>query len=161
MTRVDELMTRDVAACSPSDSLNTAAKIMWDRDCGCVPVIDERSHVVGMLTDRDICMAAYLNDRPLSMLRVADSMSRDVHQCGATDALDIAERMMCVHQIRRLPVVDDEGSLVGVLSINDLVVTGKRDGRRRRSLPAEHIEATLAAVSQPRAGRVASMSSAM
>jgi len=68
-------MTRDVAACSPEDSLNTAAKIMWDRDCGCVPVIDQHAHVIGMLTDRDICMVAYLNDRLLSMLGITGGLS--------------------------------------------------------------------------------------
>ena len=76
--RVEQLMTRTVETCEPHDTLVTAARIMWTRDCGCVPVVvpEEGGHrVVGMLTDRDVCMAAYLQGRPLSEISVASVMS--------------------------------------------------------------------------------------
>src|SRR4051812_38042425 len=76
--RVGELMTRDVATCGPGDSLARAAKIMWDRDCGVVPVLDPKGHVIAMLTDRDICMAAWSKGAPLSDLRVGDAASRSL-----------------------------------------------------------------------------------
>ena len=66
--KVKELMTLDVSCCHPGDTLERAAELMWQHDCGCVPVVDEGSHVVGMITDRDVCMAAYTRGVSLSPL---------------------------------------------------------------------------------------------
>ncbi len=152
--KVEQLMTRDVAACRADQTLNWAAHIMWERDCGCVPVVDEHNLVVGMLTDRDICMAAYTTNVPLSALRVGDIMARRVIACGAFDTLEHAESLMQLHQIRRLPVVGCENQLLGMLSLNDLARAARLEPHtRERGVNADAIERTLAAVGEPRARR--------
>ncbi|HZP42445.1 MAG TPA: CBS domain-containing protein [Candidatus Binatia bacterium] len=148
--KVEELMTRRVASCSASDTLNAAARIMWEHDCGCAPVVAD-GRVVGMITDRDICMAAYTQDRPLSALPVSQAMSREVHSCRPDDPLAVAERTMRERQIRRLPVIDASGHLVGILSLNDVARAFAREGERAAGgARANEVASTLAAVCRPR-----------
>jgi CBS domain-containing protein len=149
--KVEQLMTRTVQACRRWDSLNQAARIMWDQDCGCVPVVDDQRHVVGIVTDRDICMAAYTRGLPLWALQVDGAMAHEVHTCRPGDTLAAAERTMRAHQLHRLPVVDEAGVLVGLLSLRDLAVEATREhGRRRAEVSAEEVAETLGAVCQPR-----------
>ena len=108
--RVQDLMTKNVSCVRSSESLSAAARLMWDCDCGSLPVIDEASRVVGMITDRDICMAAYFQGVPLCSIRVADIMSRDPCTVAAETGLTDAERLMRERQVRRLPVVDLAGT---------------------------------------------------
>ena len=117
---VGELMTRDVRTCAASDSLNDAARIMWDGDCGCVPVIGPDGTVIGMITDRDICMAAYTQGRRLMYMTVESAASKSVVTIGEHESLRRAEELMRAVQVRRLPVVDSAGRLVGLLSLADL-----------------------------------------
>jgi len=145
---VSQLMTGDVAACRPEDTLNYAAQLMWDRDCGCIPVIDDAGTVIGMLTDRDALMAAYFRGEPLSSIRVVDVMSRDVKWCRPDDDVMDAERRMQEHQIRRMPVVEN-GRLVGVLSINDIALAADHAGAVDSPTPDE-VGETLAAIGQHR-----------
>ncbi len=153
---VKDIMTRTAYKCRPHDSLQLAAQLMWDHDCGCVPVVDDDDHVVGMLTDRDICMSAYTRDLPLSRLAVADAMAKEVFTCAPDDSLDTAEQLMGRRQVRRLPVVAD-GRLIGVLSLNDLAVVGLgAAGKRRKGAPtAAEIAETLAMVCARRSSTVA------
>lgn len=118
--KVRELMTAEVWSTRPTDTLNEVARIMWDEDVGSVPVIDTKRHVVGMVTDRDVAMAVYLQGKRLSEIKVIDVMSRQVVACGADDTVDFAEQIMERHHLRRLPVIDDDGRLVGLLSRTDL-----------------------------------------
>jgi predicted transcriptional regulator len=76
--KIQNVMTRDVSACSPEDMLSRAAQLMWERDCGCVPVIDHSGVVCGMVTDRDICIAAYTQGLPLHQIAVRRAMSPHV-----------------------------------------------------------------------------------
>ena len=112
--KVEQLMTRNVTSCRASDPLNRAAEIMWKHDCGVVPVIaegDGSGRVVGMLTDRDICMAAYTQGRPLAQIPVASAMSQHVYSCRASDAIAVALKVMETNQVHRLPVVDQNEQL--------------------------------------------------
>jgi CBS domain-containing protein len=118
--KVVELMVREVTACSPDDALNRAAQIMWENDCGCVPVVDRAARLVAMLTDRDICMAAYTSGRTLKDIRVSAAMSSEVFACRPDDELLDAQKMMREHQVRRIPVSDEQGRLVGILSLADI-----------------------------------------
>ena len=117
--KVRALMSQDVRTCRPSDSLHFAARLMWDHDCGCVPVVDQNV-VVGMLTDRDICMAAYTQGRSLPELTACGAMSKHVYSCHPDDLLSAAEQIMATHRVRRLPVIEKDGRLVGILSLSDL-----------------------------------------
>ena len=142
-TRVDSIMKRTVRTCTPRDTLNVPAQVMWEVDCGCVPVV-EGKRVVGIVTDRDICMAAYVRGKPLSQLTVDDTMAKHVFTCRPDDDLMDTERVMQEHQVRRLPVVDDNGQLVGLVSLADIA------SRRDRDVSLTDLAATLQAVCRPR-----------
>jgi len=83
--KVRDLMAYEVAACRPTDSLNIAAHLMWEYDCGCVPVVDRENVVVGIVTDRDICMGAYTQGRSLHVISVQEVMGRPVISCEPDD----------------------------------------------------------------------------
>ena len=124
--KVEQIMNRNVKVCRPQDSLNKAAQIMWDEPCGAVPVVDDQRKPVGFLTDRDICMGAYTQGRPLQELRVETAMARKVVSCVAEDELGSAAGLMRQHRTRRLPVIDRNGALVGLLSLDDLACEAAR-----------------------------------
>jgi CBS domain-containing protein len=147
--QVKDVMVREVFACAADDSLNRAAQLMWEHDCGVVPIIDSERRVVGMLTDRDICMAAYTQGRSLDAIRIRDAMSCDVISCGAEDPVAQLELMMRLRRVRRVPVVDSDNFLVGIVSLNDLA---RRAADRTAASPVlglDEVGATLASVCQP------------
>ena len=113
-------MTKECCCCHADDTLGEAARQLWEHDCGSLPVVDADGVVQGMLTDRDICMAAYTTGKSLSNLRVASAMATAVATTHAAQSLREAELVMRSHSVRRLPVVDEGGRLVGMLSLNDL-----------------------------------------
>jgi CBS domain-containing protein len=157
---VGQLMVREVETCRPLDTLNTAAKIMWEHDCGCVPVVDDDARVVGILTDRDICMAAYTQGRPLDGIPVASVMTKDVHTCKGDDPIAFAEGIMRAHKVRRLPVTDADGHLLGILSLNDIARQAVRERTRKtkKAVSAAEVADILGAICEPRSA--ASISSA-
>jgi CBS domain-containing protein len=151
--KVKDLMHKDVKSCSVQDALNAAERQMWENDCGCVPVLDDNSRVVGIVTDRDVCMAAYFQNRPITEIRIADAMSNQIFSCGEDDAIETAEKAMREHQIRRLPVIDEGGSILGILSLNDIALEAeheRRSAKGRKEVKSEEVAATLAAVCEPR-----------
>lgn len=151
MTIIRQLMSADVRTCRPSDSLNEVAQILWESDCGVVPVVDEQGRVLGMITDRDACMAAYTRGAPLTELRAYDAMSAGAARCQPADDLESALRTMAARQVHRLPVVDEHERVVGVLSLSDAfraVASLKGAARQRLAL---QVVAAAAAITRPRA----------
>ena len=118
--KVSELMTRDGATCLATDNLNRAAQIMWEHRCGSVPVVDQSGRVVGMVTDRDVGMAAYTQGRRLDDIAVSLAMSHPVWTCPASATAEEAESLMMAHGVHRLVVVDAEERLMGVLSLDGI-----------------------------------------
>jgi CBS domain-containing protein len=151
--KVEELMSRDVVTCATHDDLATVAKQMWDRDCGVVPVVDADRRVVGMITDRDICMSAWMRAQPVVRLTVADAMCRQVAECSPGDEVVNALAILRERQVHRLPVTDSRGRLVGLLSLSD-VARAAADARKRSQVPLETLASTLAAICEPRSGAV-------
>lgn len=149
MTTVRELMAKQVHTCSPDQPLSEAAKIMWDRDVGSAPVVDTDGRLLGMITDRDICMHAYTSGRALSEELVSSAMSREAVSVSPDDPLEDAERAMVEHQLRRLPVTVG-GRLAGILSMADLARAARE--RPRSEEPAKVAE-VLARISAPRTAR--------
>jgi CBS domain-containing protein len=143
--KVDEVMTRGARTCGPDDPLTRAAQIMWEADCGCVPVVDAEGKPIAMVTDRDACMAAYTRGRRFSDMTVSSAASKRVVSVRQDDELAVAEHLMREYQIRRLPVVDDHGRLVGLLSMNDLVRRA-HESPRPSGVSVEGVLKTLAAV---------------
>ncbi len=151
--RVERLMIKQVASCPSHDNLERAAQVMCELDYGCVPVIDPGGKVVGMLTDRDICMAAYYQGRALGQIPVSSAMSKEVYACLPEDDLTVAEFIMERKQVHRLPVIDDDGCLVGLLSLTDIARrAAEEEGKKRirKGLKPVEVTHTLAAISQPR-----------
>lgn len=125
--KVRDLMSSPVHTCRPQDSLARAAQLLWQHDCGVLPVVDRDGKVGAAITDRDICMGAWSRGQGLDALRVADSMSKTVVTCRAEDDLGVAAEVMGKHQVHRLPVVDEQGKAIGLLSLNDMAVAAERD----------------------------------
>lgn len=123
--KVQDLMTTNPAACTLTNSLVEAGLMMWHHDCGILPVVAEGGKVVGLITDRDICMAGVLTGRNLTNIAVKDVVSGKVVACRTDDDIRAAMKMMEENRIRRLPVVDDLGLLRGILSMNDIVLTAE------------------------------------
>jgi CBS domain-containing protein len=121
---VGQVMTRNPATCRADDSLQHAAQLMWERDCGFVPVVDDQGCVVGVVTDRDACMGAYTQGRPLWDIPVSTAMARDVCVCHPEEDIGRALDVMRRRQVRRLPVIDNLGRLLGVLSLRDAALGG-------------------------------------
>jgi CBS domain-containing protein len=125
---------------------------MWDHDCGCLPVADGDgvTRVVGVITDRDICMCALFQSKPLQELRVSDAMAKQVQTCRPSDSLADAEKTMREARIRRLPVVDEEGALVGMISLADLAQEAARErAATSQEITETEVSDTLAAICQP------------
>jgi CBS domain-containing protein len=151
--KVSQLMKQGVCSCNLNDSLNAAAQIMWEHDCGCVPVKDSEGRVVGVITDRDISMAAYLQGGPLRALQVSSSMGKGIFTCRPDDTIAQAEATMREHQVRRLPVVDGDGKLVGILSLNDIAIeAGHETERKKKEVTFAEAGQTLQAVCKPHHG---------
>jgi CBS domain-containing protein len=152
--KVEECMTTRVFSCRPDTSMEQAARLMWEQDCGVLPVVDERDRIVALVTDRDLCMGSYTRGKALSDLCVENSMSKRVFSCQPADLLEDALRTMADHQVRRVPVVDAAGKLLGILSLNDLFrrILTMRDARLRSSLSTRLIEA-MAAICEPHESR--------
>lgn len=131
---VEHLMNQPAITCRPSDNLNTAAQLMWEYDFGALVVVDEdEGKVVGMITDRDICMAAYTQGKPLCEISVNGAMSHQVFACHREETLEDVESSMSDHQVRRLAVVDDAGRPVGVIAANDIVRHAASSARTQRA----------------------------
>ena len=123
-----DVMTRDPKTCRPENTLAAAAKIMWDHDCGCVPVVDDEGRLVGMLTDRDICMAALINGRAIHEVLVSQAMSRNVVRCTPDDAVDTIMAAMARAHVRRVPIVDRNGHVAGIVSLHDVACAVESGG---------------------------------
>jgi CBS-domain-containing membrane protein len=149
---VNSLMTPNPAACRSCETLQDAARIMWERDVGAVPVIDACGRVIGVVTDRDVCMAAFTQGRLLSTIPIPVAMSRCIYTCQSHDDVGLAEGLMREARVRRLPVVDREGKLVGMLSLNDLAREAVHDRHRDDAPQPADLAATLAVIGDPRCG---------
>ena len=128
---------------------------MWENDCGALPVVDESGRPIAMITDRDICMCAYIRGLALAALQVSTAMSRTVVSCSAAASLATAEKQMRQHRVYRLPVIARNGRIAGILSLNDAAREAERErkaGTAKRAVTDEEIAATLGAICSRRAG---------
>lgn len=137
--RVQDAMTKTVATCRPDTNLATAAELMWTHDCGSLPVLDDAGAVVGIATDRDMLIALGTRNQRPADLTVAEVMRSPVVTCGPSDDVALALSTMRDRKIRRLPVVDSAGKLVGILAMNDLVLQSDRNGRKETTVPYDDV----------------------
>lgn len=140
--KVQDVMTQKVRTCQPETNLAEAAMEMWKGDCGILPVVAEGGKVVGMITDRDICMAAATKHRDVATIRVKEVTSGKVYGCSPETDIHEALAIMQQRQVRRLPILDAEtGELSGIVSMNDVAL--KAQSGARAELSAEDVESTM------------------
>lgn len=150
--RVQELMSQPAVTCHVNDPLILAAQRMWDHDCGMLPIVNDEGVLTGVLTDRDICMAAYTQGRTLEDILVNSAMAHHVFCLQPDATVSDAEQMMAEHQVRRIPVIDEAGHPVGVISLNDIAIeSAQPDSKMRHAL--QKVAHTLAAICRPRASK--------
>lgn len=141
--KVQDFITRTVYSMKDHQTLNDAAQLMWEHDCGWLPVLDDNDKVIAAITDRDIAMAAFFNGTNLFEIPVAKAQSQTLVSCRPEDDLCDVEEIMQAHQVRRVPVIDGDGQLIGVVSLNDIALAyqaGNKDVR------AEALSGTLAQI---------------
>lgn len=142
--KVRELCPLYVASCSPEATLATAAGLLWEHDCGILPVVDRDYKVLGVITDRDICMAVAARDEAAASTPVAEVMSAPVHTVRFEDSAAHALLLMREHHVRRLPVTDGNGVLEGILSLTNLALAAEEPKAFKPASPScQDVLATL------------------
>ena len=143
---VNDLMTTDIQCCTPDMTLDQVAMMMWEGDCGSVPVIDENNCPIGIVTDRDIAMSCALNHKaPWEISTSMVTGNREIFTCASDDSLQQAITTMQERKVRRLPVVDADGHLAGMLSIDDIVSRSEK-GKVGKELSLDATMSVLKAV---------------
>lgn len=125
--QVHEIMTKDVTSCSPGTNAAVATELMWSQNCGALPIVEKGRHVVGMVTDRDLLIALGTSNRNANDLHVGEVMNQVLSLCSPDDDVRDALNTMARHQLHRLPVVDQDGELAGILSLSDIALRADAD----------------------------------
>jgi CBS domain-containing protein len=146
--RARELMSVPVVTCHVNDAVNIAAQRMSDRGCGAIAVVNDNGVLTGMITDRDICMAALTQGKTLDDMLVNSAMTHHVVAVHPDQSLSDAEQLMMGHQIRRVPVIDDGGAPIGMISLDDIALEcAQPDSKLQHG--AQKLVRTLAAICRP------------
>ncbi|HEU4629066.1 MAG TPA: CBS domain-containing protein [Gemmatimonadaceae bacterium] len=129
-----EIMTRDPRTVTPDTRLPEVARLMQSEDVGVIPVVDGSRNLVGVVTDRDIALRVVAEGRDPNATMARDVMSGDVRTCKEDDDVDDVMDVMGREQVRRIPIVDERGSLVGIVAQADIVLEGKSDRKSERTI---------------------------
>ena len=141
--KVKELMTRSVGSCGPADSLASAVSIMWEKDCGAVPVVED-GKPVGIVTDRDIAIALTTRNVHASDVSAGEIIGENLVTCGEKDKVTKVLKKMARYGIRRVPVVDKKGNLSGLISLADVLNASRKNKSLRK-----RVLKTLLTLSKP------------
>ena len=139
------LFHRTVTSCTDRDTLEQAAGLLWRHNIGCLPVLGDDGRLVGMITDRDIMIAAFLQGAPLRSMTVSSVMIKEVMTCGADDEIDVIVGQLLARRLRRIPVIDADRRVIGIISLNDIARAAIAN-----QLSIGGIAAVLAAIAVPR-----------
>lgn len=145
--KIREIMSRDPACCVLSDSAQAVAKILCDRNIGSMPVIanQQSKKLVGMITDRDLCCSVIAKGMDPKTTQIEKLLTLAPFSCREGENVEACERLMQEHQVRRIPVVDAEDCVIGIVSQADLALRDK----------AERVSKTVAEISKPRWSSIA------
>lgn len=150
--KVEEIMTRDVKVCSPDTNLAAATEILWRNNCGSLAVSDTDGKLLGVITDRDICIALGTRNWRASDLAVRDVAINPVFSCEPDDDVHEALKTMRKHQVRRVPVVNQDGKLAGIVCLDELVLHAEKpDSRKHAGISYEDVVNTMKAICEHRA----------
>jgi len=149
--KIKDIMRGTVMSCKPETNLAEAVDLLWSSDCGVLPVVNTANKVIGIITDRDICVAVGSRNRAPADILVKHVASSEVVTCKGEDDVRSALEIMRVNQIRRLPVVNEAGVLKGILSVNDIILRAEStDARKPSELSYNDVMPVLKAISQRR-----------
>ena len=142
---VNDIMSNNTCSCKLDTTLDKIAMMMWDNDCGAVPIVEEQDRPVGMITDRDIAIGAALKSRPLWQI-TADEINngRPVFTCKVDDDIHEVLSIMQTEKIRRIPIVNSRLELCGMVSIGDIAEFSEQ--KRGSQIPYKDTMSTLKAV---------------
>ncbi|MBS1791751.1 MAG: CBS domain-containing protein [Acidobacteria bacterium] len=145
--KVQDVMTSDVKFCSLEDDLAAVVALMWEQNCGACPVVNNENKVIGMITDRDIAIAVGTKGRLASEISVSEVISGKVYSATLDEDIHVGIKTMRQGKVRRLPVVNDEGILQGILSLNDVVLRAEEEkSRHQPELSYEDAMSTVKAI---------------
>ena len=149
--KIEDIMTHDVKFCGPDTNLAAAAEILWRNNCGALPVLDSEGKVLGMVTDRDMCIAMGTRNWRASDLAISDLAIKPVFTCRPDDDVHESLKIMRKYQVRRVPVVDEGGKLSGIVCLNDIVLHAeKAEGGRHGGISYDDIVNALKAICERR-----------
>lgn len=145
--KVVDIMMGTPYHCRPETNLGSATELMWTGNCGFLPVVGNEGKVIGIITDRDICVALGTRGKPSGDVTVAEVMSLKVYSCAPEEDIHVALRAMREGHVRRLPVITKEGALVGVISMDDVLLrAGSPSLGKVPELSSEDIVKTFRAI---------------
>lgn len=149
--KVHDVMTEEVKFCGPETNLAAAAAMMWESDCGALPVVAGEGKAIGMITDRDIAIALGTRNKQAAEIPVQAVMSGRLFAAHPDEDIHTALKLMRKEKIHRLPVINAEGRLEGILSLNDVALQAVHpDGKATPELNYEDVVSTLKAVCEHR-----------
>jgi CBS domain-containing protein len=149
--KVHDVMTEDVKYCGPETNLAAAAAMMWESDCGALPIVADGGKAVGVITDRDIAIALGTRNKQAAEIPVKEVMSAELFAASPDEDIHTALKLMRKEKVHRLPVINAEGKLEGILSLNDVALHAMPpNGKAKPALNYEDVVSTLKAVCEHR-----------
>jgi CBS domain-containing protein len=155
--KVRDLMTTNAIFCRPETNLAAVGALMWQHDCGFIPVVDDKEKVTGVITDRDICIALSTRDRQPSKITAREITTAPAFVCSPDDDIQTALKTMSQKRLHRLPVVNHERGLAGILSINDLLLHAEKGIGKKHGISYDDVVQTFQAICTHPAGTVHAM----
>ncbi len=147
--KVKDIMLPSPCYCRPETDLGSATELMWTANCGFLPVESVEGKVMGVITDRDICIALGTRNRPAGEVKVGEVISEKLYSCGPDDDVHRALQTMGEAKVHRLPVVAQNGSLVGILSMDDILFRAEASGLGKKpELSNDEVMSTLRLIAQ-------------
>ena len=144
---VRDLMAKPTTTCQPKTDLAAASALMWEHDCRILPVLAETGKLVGILTDRDICIALGTRNTRAWELTAGDVAGANPLTCESTDDIRLALQIMRDAKTRYLAVVDGDGVLDGMVSIEDIILSvQRRDAKAGPAVTYSDLAMTLKAI---------------
>lgn len=144
----DAMMDRP-CYCRAENNLGSATELMWKANCGFLPVQSADGKVIGVITDRDVCIALGTRNCPAGEVSVGEVMSRKLYTCAADDDIHMALQTMREAKIRRLPVIAENGRLVGVLAMDDILYRAEpRSGGNEPEMSSDEVVRTFRSMAQ-------------
>jgi CBS domain-containing protein len=142
MKKCSEVMTQNPICCLPTDAVSKAAQLMKAEDVGSIPVIEDAQtmKLIGIVTDRDLALQVVAPERDAGSTRIADVMTYEVVTCRASDDVQKAVDAMAQHQLRRMPVIDSDHRIVGIIAQADVATRVEK---------SEEVAETVKEISQP------------